>query len=386
MRQGLNTFTHPLRAILNIPITKRVIMQYTIEEFRDIGDTMVVASCSIPEAIEKAGGEPEGFSIRARNNGPLSLKIENVLTINGKIKQMITAVGDGSIIKLFDKTPYLVNDNDVVCPHFMELKWANGCKFNCAWCYLNGTMRFRPMGKAPYLKNKKKIIDHIQEYLEAEKNPSILNSGELSDSLVFEGNGFSLTRDIIPLFKEQKKHKLLILTKSASNKGLIKSESQKNVIVSFSVNALPVAKRWEKKAPSPTYRIKSAKKLADAGYKVRIRIDPMVPVKNWKESYIELIDLIYSNLNPERITFGTLRGLQSTINNCEDKSWIKYLKERSNWGLKAPDEIRYTMYSYLMDKVKEYDNRCQIAMCKETVGMWKEMHLDYRNIKCNCTL
>jgi spore photoproduct lyase len=359
-------------------------MQFRIEEFRDIGDPMTVASCSISEAIDKAGGEPVGFSIRARNNAPFSLKIENVLAINGNIRQMITAVGDGSIIKLFNKTPYPVSDNDVVCPHFMELKWANGCKFDCAWCYLNGTMRFRPMGKAPYLKDKKKIINHIQEYLKAEKNPSVLNSGELSDSLVFEGNGFSLTRDIIPLFKRQKKHKLLILTKSASNKGLIESESQKNVIVSFSVNALSVARRWEKKAPSPTYRVKSAKKLADAGYEVRLRIDPMVPIENWRKSYEELVDLVYSNLKPQRITFGTLRGLQSTINNCYDKSWIKYLNERSNWGLKAPDEIRFTMYSYLIDKVKEYDNRCQIAMCKETVGMWKEMGMDYRKIKCNC--
>ncbi len=357
-------------------------MQFTIEEFRSIGDPMAVASIS--EAIDKAGGEPEGFSIRARNNGSVSLKIENVLTINGKLKQMITAVGDASIIKLFNKTPYPVSDNDVVCPHFIELKWANGCKFDCAWCYLNGTMRFRPMGKAPYLKDEKKIINHIQEYLEAEKNPNVLNSGELSDSLVYEGNGFSLTKDIIPLFKQQKKHKLLILSKSARIKGILDSESQKNVIVSFSVNALPVAKRWEKKAPSPMYRIKSAKKLAEVGYKVRLRIDPMVPVKNWKKSYKELVDLIYSNLKPERITFGTLRGLQSTINNCEDKSWVKYLNDRSNWGLKAPDNIRLNMYSYLMDKVKEYDKKCQIAMCKETVGMWKEMHLDYRKIKCNC--
>ena len=47
------------------------------------------------------------------------------------------------------------------------------------------------------------------------------------------------------------------MTKSARVKGILDSESQKNVIVSFSMNALPVAKKWEKKAPSPTYRIKA---------------------------------------------------------------------------------------------------------------------------------
>ncbi len=359
-------------------------MQYTIEKFSDIGDNMPQISYTIPEAMERAELEPEGFSIRARNNGLLSFKIGNVLSIDGNLKQTITEIGDGSIIKLFNKTPYPKNDNDVVCPHFMELKWANGCRFDCAWCYLNGTMRFRPMGKAPYLKDKKKIIAHIKEFLEAEQSPTILNSGELSDSLVFEGNGFSLTNDIIPLFKKQDRHKLLILSKSANVKGILESKSQENVIVSFSVNALPVAKRWEKKAPSPRSRIKAAKKLVDDGYEVRLRIDPMVPVNNWKKSYEELIDLIYSKLEPKRVTFGTLRGLQSTINNCQDKSWVKYLNERSNWGLKARDEIRLEMYSYLMDVVKKYDKKCQIAMCKETVAMWKKIGMDYKKIRCNC--
>jgi spore photoproduct lyase len=361
-------------------------MQYTIEKYSLNGGYMPVTSLSIPEAMERAGLEPEGFSLRAKNGGSLSLKIENVLSFNGKIRQTITEVGDGSIIKLFNKTPYPVNGNDVVCPHFMELKWANGCNFNCAWCYLNGTMRFRPMGKAPYLKDEKKILSHLREYLEAKKSPSTLNSGELSDSLVFERNGFSLTKNIIPIFKEYPKHKLLILSKSANVKGILDSDSQKNIIVSFSVNALPVAKRWEKKAPSPTYRIKAARKLADAGYKVRLRIDPMVAVKNWKKCYSELVDLIYYSFKPERITLGTLRGLQSTINNCDDKSWVKFLNDRSNWGRKASDEVRLDMYSFLLDRVKEYDNKCQIAMCKETVGMWKEMGMNYKRIKCNCIL
>jgi spore photoproduct lyase len=66
----------------------------------------------------------------------------------------IVKVKDGSIITLFDKTPIPKFSNDVVCPHFYELKWANGCNFNCVWYYLNGTFRFRPHGKKPYKKYK----------------------------------------------------------------------------------------------------------------------------------------------------------------------------------------------------------------------------------------
>jgi spore photoproduct lyase len=361
-------------------------MQSTLKEYADSGDPMAVTSFSISDAKKMISSEDQGFSVRARNGGPISLKIGNVLTINGRIKKIVTEVGDGSIITLFDKTPYPVKDSDVVCPHFMELKWANGCNFDCAWCYLNGTLRFRPMGKAPYVKDNEKIVAHIKEYITAEEKPTLLNSGELSDSLVHGGNGFSLAKSIIPLFKNQKKHKLLIVTKSANMRGILKSESQDHVIVSFSVNAMQIARRWEKKTPSPNKRIDAANMLVDNGYRVRLRIDPVVPVDNWKESYENLVDRIYSKFEPERITFGSLRGLQSTINFSRDKSWTKYLDDRSNWGLKPSKEKRKEMYAFLIDKIRKYDTKCDVALCKETKGMWKEIGMEYRKIKCNCMM
>ena len=69
--------------------------------------------------------------------------IESVRDLTGRVEKRIVKVGDGSIIKLFDRTPVPTKKTDVVCPHFLELKWANGCPFSCAWCYLQGT--FRPL-------------------------------------------------------------------------------------------------------------------------------------------------------------------------------------------------------------------------------------------------
>ena len=96
-----------------------------------------------------------------------NIKYKEYFSLSGNKQLLVQQVGDGSIIKRFDKTPFPKNPSDVICPHFLELKWANGCRFDCAWCYLNGTMRFRPMGKAPYLKDKKKILP-CAAYLEGE--------------------------------------------------------------------------------------------------------------------------------------------------------------------------------------------------------------------------
>jgi len=358
-------------------------MQSQLEVFPGVTDHMA-AIPSIEEAFDWIHDKPVDTTSRGKNGGPLSMQLKRVRTLDGKLRSQISAVGDGSIIKLFDKTPFPTNDTDVVCPHFMELKWANGCNFNCAWCYLNGTFRFRPHGKEPYLKDKKKIEKHLREYFDAEKEPRILNSGELSDSLVYEGKGYSLTSSILPIFKSQDKHKLLIVTKSVNINGLLASDSQDHVIVSFSVNAPSVSKQWEKGAPDPLLRIKAASKLADEGYRVRLRLDPMVPIKTWKKDYSDFIEELFSKVEPERITFGSLRGLQSTINFCKDTSWVKYLDESSNWGKKISEEKRKEMYLALIDKIREQSTKCDIAMCKETIKMWEDIGKDYKMIKCNC--
>ncbi len=84
-------------------------------------------------------------------------------TLDGTEKNLVSRVGDGSIIKRFKKTPLPKKPKDVVCPHFLELKWANGCYFDCAWCYLQGTYRFHPEWKngKPNIKDFEKIENHV---------------------------------------------------------------------------------------------------------------------------------------------------------------------------------------------------------------------------------
>jgi spore photoproduct lyase len=295
----------------------------------------------------------------------------------------VERVNDGSIIQRFDKTPVPKKLSDVVCPHFIELKWAYGCPFDCAWCYLKGTFRFRPERTKPVIKDYKKIESHISAFLEEARTPETLNTGEIADSLMFESGEQPFSKFVIPFFSSQKLHKVLFLTKSSNVNNLLEIEPHDQAIISFSLNAIPVAEKWEK-APSMSERIQAAKKVCQAGYEVRIRIDPMVPIEGWQEDYSRLIGMIFENLMPERITLGSLRGLQSTINGCTDKSWVKYLKESSNWGRKIDSQIRYDMYSTMIKQLEGRYSYTKIALCKETVKMWNSLEMDYREIRCNC--
>ncbi len=306
--------------------------------------------------------------------------------LDGSRKILVQRIGDGSIIKRFDRTPLPVKETDVVCPHFLELKWATGCPYDCAWCYLKGTLRFCATGTRPNIKPLAKVQQHVTAFLNCVHwTWELLNSGEIADSLMYEGNNMPFSKSILPLFSTQKRHKLLFVTKSKNIRHFLANAYQDWAVISFSLNADLVAQEYEIGAPKVEQRIKAAEELSKAGYEVRVRIDPMVPVPYWEGHYLALLDKIFSKFKPKRITLGSLRGLQSTINGASQKSWVRYLSDRSNWGRRVDFNTRYLMYAKVIDYLQRESKYADIALCKETLGTWNKLNMDYRNIRCNCT-
>lgn len=312
------------------------------------------------------------------------MKFKEYKQLTGEVKTQISHVG--TILRRFDKTPFPMNETDVVCPHFMLLAWANGCPFNCAWCYLKGTFRFygqKPNGRVPIIfKERARIEKEIKAFLDAKGiSPEIINTGELSDSLMQEGED-PFSAWIMSFFKGSK-HKILFLTKSTNVHNFVKNEWQKNTVLSWSINADAVSKRWENYAPTVKERLEAAAKVADQGYEVRLRIDPMVPILNWQQHYGELVETIFSMFAPERVTLGCLRGLISTIIHAKDKSWVEYLRENSNWGKKPPFEERFQMYEFVYKSLQSFGLN-KFGICKDTISIWRKLGMKPSNIKCNC--
>jgi len=106
------------------------------------------------------------------------------------------------------------------------------------------------------------------------------------------------------------------------------------------------------------------------------------------DHYRRLVDDVFNQFTPSRITLGCLRGLAATIARAKDKSWLPYMAESSNWGRKPPIEIRSKLYANIIEQLRDNYKYRNIAVCKDTVAIWrwlKEKYgLDYREMKCNC--
>ena len=83
--------------------------------------------------------------------------------------------------------------------------------------------------------------------------------------------------------------------------------------------------------------------MSALGVEARARVDPIIPipVEGLREEYADVLRRI-ADAGARRVTLGTLRGLQRTINFARklgyDTSWVEYLKVNTPWGKKMPDE------------------------------------------------
>jgi spore photoproduct lyase len=217
-----------------------------------------------------------------------------------------------------------------------------------------------------------------------------LNLGELCDPLAVE-DITEFAEELIPFVaRETKQTKLLFLTKSDNINSLLNLEHGDRSIMSFSVNTEKVYQQLEHRTASPKSRLIAAGKLQQAGYEVRLRIDPIILYSTWEQDYIKLIDEIFVYVKPSRITLGEYRpskGLVSHIGSrFPDSSLLKINSGLINDGLKLryPDKYRLSMFKTIIYAIKKHDKKITIALCKENSKIWKSLDMQINGLYCNC--
>jgi len=219
------------------------------------------------------------------------------------------------------------------------------------------------------------LLEELDAWLTDGGPPKLLNSGELTDSLAIT------TKIIAPLierFGEQRRHKLLLLTKSDAVDSILNLNHNHQAIASFSLNSTQAAQKFEAGTPNPSNRLKAARQCKDAGYPVRVRVDPMLPHEGWEEAYSQLAEEV-NELNPERVTLGSLRYFPLVkAYSKRDRTVFNFPTERSvDRRFRLPTTLRIKMYKHMHRRLRTR----YVSLCKETIDVVKTLRFPQR---CNC--
>lgn len=176
------------------------------------------------------------------------------------------------------------------------------CPFDCSYCFLQGMYR---SAHFVLFVNFEDFQSDIQLACSEEKTTFF--SGYDGDSLALEHISH-FTTSFIPFFSKLERAEMELRTKSVAINHLLEQNPPSNVIVAYSLNPDPVAKRYEPKTPSLRMRMNAIKKLQERGWKIGLRFDPVLFVENFEHHYSTFFQDVFAQVpEPHSVTLGSFR-------------------------------------------------------------------------------
>jgi len=254
----------------------------------------------------------------------------------------------------------------LVCNQFYQIILSNGCPFSCQYCYLRLTLG----------RNKNPVVftnpwPEVERLLE--KIPTgVFSTGELADSLAITP---PLLKPAMEYFRQQTDKFLFLTTKSTNIDFLLRMPPTPQIWISFSVNAVKTWELFEKNTPHPDERLAAAWRLKEAGWRVRIRIDPIIPEVGI-QSYREIVRQV-RGLAPEKVTLGVLKQFPR-LPRCRQEGMVRQLARSPNGIKRYSTPVKVRIFNALADWLG-----WQPAICRETPDLWEA--LGWKANGCNCT-
>ncbi len=172
------------------------------------------------------------------------------------------------------------------------------CVYDCRYCFLQGMYR-----SAHYVVfvNFEDFFTAIEDTVaEAPNDPTCFFSGYDCDSLAFEG-GTRFVENILPIFRQLPDAWLELRTKSTRIETLLAAEPIPNVVVAFSFTPEEVSEALEHKVPSVARRIAAMAGLAERGWRLGLRFDPLIYSADFRAQYQRLFEQVFARINSEAL-------------------------------------------------------------------------------------
>lgn len=263
------------------------------------------------------------------------------------------------------------------CCGYQILHLGIQCSLGCTYCILQA---YFPNSNLRLFAN----LDDMMQQLEASLTNSNrrvhrIGTGEFTDSLLLD----PLTRVselLVPFFAHQPNAVLELKTKTAQVDLLEKLDHRGHTIVAWSLNPPEVIGREEAAAAPLEQRLEAARRCQEWGYRLAFHFDPLLAYPNWKQGYREVVEQLFSIIDPNSvvwISLGALRfmpSLKPIIRKRYPKS--NFFAEEFIPGLDGKlryfRDLRVKMFRHLANLLRGVDQNLCVYLCMESEDIWHE--------------
>lgn len=277
-----------------------------------------------------------------------------------------------------------------VCRPCWRIHQQNGCVHRCHYCGLGGLL-IAGVNVEEYSHWLGKIIDkhpwQLTYLLDDDGDPPALEP-ELG-----------CLGDLIEYFGTLENRYLIIHTKTWNTAWLNGLKHNGNTILVWSVSGPTQSKYIEPVAGTTEERIEAARIAEEAGYQIRYKFKPIIPVKGWEEDAAYTTKLIFEKTHPDVISICSFMWMDYA--DMMRRLPVELLDERFVAGAEAaveemgklvtrpfPEPLRRELYETHFREIRRWNKDIPVSISTESFEMWNAMAetlgLSATNYPCGC--
>lgn len=276
------------------------------------------------------------------------------------------------------------------CQPALELNIVDGCAFRCAYCGFGRYIVF-------YL-DVERLIAGLDGVFRRYPTQRLYKYSNMTDLPPFEPE-LDAVRPVIERFAAEPDRYLMLFTKSDNVGFLADIGHGGRTIISWSITCDTASRLVDRRAATMQQRILAMEEMQRAGYIVRARLSPIVPVADWRDEYTRLFEELFAHVKPDLVTLELLGWM--TVDDLLaifdpallDPDILREAEDARqeladvHWG-PFTQRTHEEVYSFCIDTVRRLSPRTPVSVCHGTSATWRRlgrrMRMTPEDYICNC--
>ena len=280
---------------------------------------------------------------------------------------------------------------DDACWSLYDLHTGWGCFHKCQYCQRGRV--------ATVMLNLEEWLTRVDSLLEDAPWQKVIRFDTETDCLPLEPE-YGACQALVEHFAAKNDRYIILFSKSDNVDFLLDLEHRGHTIMLWTLSTPTVSRLIEIDTATTEQRIEAARRCQQAGYPVRFKFKPIVPVTNWRQEATDMLESLFEavrpdNLSMEMLFFRSTAELRSMFDtSLFDPAFLRMMEEHEAAGGMAdpykviPPDFRIEVYEYYADEVKRLSPETPLSLCAESRAVWDRLapRLEQTrdNFVCNC--
>lgn len=280
-----------------------------------------------------------------------------------------------------------------VCRPCWRIHLNRGCLHRCAYCGLGGLL--------VSMVNVDEYSEHLNKLIELHPWQKTYLLDDDADPPGLEPELGTLG-ELIEYFGTLEDRYLIVHTKTWNTEWLKNFKHNGNTIFVWSISASTQSSIIEPKTGTTEERIEAARVAQDAGYQIRYKFKPIIPVRNWRREAAEAIARLFERTKPDVISLccfmwmhvDEMKRRLAPVLDLFDPVFLRKAEELGDKKVDNPktrpfpDSVRSEIYRHYIAEIRKHDKTVPVSLSTESFQMWSqfsdELGMNASDYVCGC--